>query len=84
MRQHLPAGEAEQNARRKARDGAKAVAYQRIRRTSDPMQQLDAARDYVRSAAAKYSHGPALNRLVNAMLEIGDEIFRDGTRRRRS
>lgn len=83
VRQHLPPGEADTSRRRKLRASARAIANQRITTTRDPLVQLDAARDYVRSAAAKYAHDAAIQQAVDALLAIGDQIYRDGTYRRR-
>ncbi|MFC4000909.1 hypothetical protein ACFS2C_28085 [Prauserella oleivorans] len=83
IREHLPPGEAATNRRRKLRAAARAIANQRINVARDPLVQLEAARDYVRSAAAKYQHDTALQQAVDALLAIGDQIYRDGTQRRR-
>lgn len=79
IRQHLPAGEVELARRRKQHLGARTVAADRIGRTRDPLRQLDIAREYVRSAAAKYTADPAVvDAAVNALLAAGDHIFTAG------
>lgn len=76
IRQHLPPGEAEQARRRKQHDGARTVALNRIRRTSDPLRQVDIARDYLRSAAAKYRPHGEVTGVIEALLAAGDQIYR--------
>lgn len=82
QRQHLPAGAAEQHTREKAHRGARARVDQRIGRTRDPLAQLDAARDYVRSAASKY-RPTELSTAIQALLDAGDQIYRTGQPRSR-
>ena len=83
VRQHRPAGETEAARREKHRRGARAQVEQRVGRTRDPLRQLDAARDYVRSAAQKYhpesGSGGQLDAAVQALLAAGDELYRTGT-----
>lgn len=83
VRQHLPPGEADQAHRDKHRRGARAVAEHRMRRTSDPLAQLDAAREYVRSAAAKYRPAGHTTEAVEALLAAGDRIYQHGVPRRK-
>lgn len=75
VREHLPPGEAAENARAKQHQGARERALDRINRTTDPLGQLDAARDYVRSAAAKYQATGHVTDGIEALLAVGDAIF---------
>ncbi|GAB2763216.1 hypothetical protein GCM10027174_44880 [Salinifilum aidingensis] len=83
LRQHRPAGEAEPYRREKALRGARAQVDHRIRQERDPLRQLDAARDYVRSATRKYQPGGDLAPVIEALLTAGDAIYRNGTPRDR-
>lgn len=79
VREHLPPGEAEAAKRVKAQRGAKTVALDRISRTSDPLAKLNIAREYVRSAAAKYQvDDAAVAAAIDALLAAGDRIFTTG------
>jgi hypothetical protein len=79
VREHLPPGEAETARRDKQHRGARTVAADRIARTRDPLRQLDIAREYLRSAAAKYQPNPGdLDIAVKALLAVGDRIFQTG------
>lgn len=81
QRQHLPAGAAETHRRDKQRRGARALAEHRLSRSREPVTQLLAAVDYVRSAASKYRPGGLLQPAIDALLNVGDEIYRNGTAR---
>ncbi len=83
LRQHRPAGEADPHRREKQRRGARARAEQRISRSRDPVTQLLAAVDYVRSALSKYRPGGLLQPVLDALLATGDEIYRTGDARDR-
>lgn len=74
-REHLPPGQAAAHARRKQHHGARTQALDRINRTSDPLRQLDIAREYVRSAAAKYQADGHVVDAVQALLAAGDAIY---------
>ncbi len=75
IRQHIPDGEAEQAKRRKQHSGARANAVNRINRTTDPLRKLDIAREYLRSAAAKYQPDSEITDAVQALLAAGDRIY---------
>lgn len=76
IRQHLPAGQSEKARRDKAHRGARTVALARIDRARTPLDKLEAARQYVRSAAAKYGIAdPDVAAAVTALLAAGDRIF---------
>jgi hypothetical protein len=79
VREHLPPDEVASARRRKQFLGARSVAADRIARTSDPLRQLDIAREYVRSAAAKYTDAAAVAAAVEALLAVGDRIYATGT-----
>lgn len=83
LRQHRPAGEAEAHRREKDHRGARALAQQRIDRSPDAVTALLAAANYVRSAASKYRAGGLIQPGIDALLRVGDEIFRTGTPRTR-
>ena len=79
VREHLPPGEAEQAKRRKQHLGARTVATDQINRAGDLLRKLDIARQYVRSAAAKYTAAPdEINAAVEALLALGDRIYANG------
>lgn len=78
VREHLPAGDAEHIRRAKSQRGAKTRLKHRLDRTSDPLARLDAARDYLRSAAAKYQTTASVEQAVQALIVAADRIFRDG------
>lgn len=79
VREHLPPGEAEDAKRAKAHRGAKTVALDRISRATDPLTKLNIAREYVRSAAAKYQvDEDTVTAAIDAMLAAGDRIFTAG------
>lgn len=78
VREHLPAEEIETTKRRKRFAGARALVNERLARTTDPLKQLDLARAYVLSAAAKYNHDKALLDAVDALLRAGDHILTTG------
>lgn len=78
IREHLPAGEVEAAKRRKRHLGARTLAADRIDRARDPLRQLDIAREYVRSAAAKYTADHEITAAVEALLAAGDRIFTTG------
>ncbi|GAA0645714.1 hypothetical protein GCM10010174_80920 [Kutzneria viridogrisea] len=80
VREHLPPGQVALAKRRKQHLGARAAAADRIARTTDPLRQLDIAREYVRSAAAKYTATDAVLQVaVQALLQVGDQVFTTGT-----
>jgi len=81
VREHRPAGEAEQARRRKEYHGARSLAVDRIARAGDPLAQLSAAVGYVRSAAAKYTGDAEVTAAVQALLEAGDRIYQHGNRK---
>lgn len=83
VRQHRAAGESATARRDQEKRGARALVEHRIRRTKDPMRQLDIARDYVRSAAAKYQPGGEISDVVDALLTAGDRIYSTGNRKTR-
>lgn len=84
VREHLPAGDAEIARRKKAHAGARSQARSHIATAQDGLRQIEAARDYVRSAAAKYHpHPDDLQPVVQALLAAGDRIFEAGTPRSR-
>lgn len=74
-REHLPPGEAADHGRRKQHRGARSRAVDQIHRTTDPLAQVDIARDYVRSAAAKYVPDGHLIEAIQALLAAGDGIY---------
>lgn len=78
VRRHVPPGEAETAKRQKQHRGARTVALNRISRTTDPLRQLDIAREYVRSAAAKYQPDGQVTTAVQALLAAGDRIYQSG------
>lgn len=78
VREHLPPGEVEAAKRRKQHLGARTVATDRINRARDAQAQLDIAREYVRSAAAKYTADEEITAAVQALLAAGDRIFQTG------
>lgn len=78
IRQHLPPGEVEKAKRRKQHLGARTVINARLAATSDPLRRLDIAREYVRSAAAKYQVSGELAAAVDALIAAGDRIFITG------
>lgn len=79
VRRHLPPGEAAAAKRHRAHQSARSVALHHIQRTSDPLTQIDRARDYVRSAAGKYRTDQAeLTSVVEALLAAGDRIYQTG------
>ncbi|GAA1983283.1 hypothetical protein [Amycolatopsis minnesotensis] len=78
VRVHLPPGEAEVAKRVKQRNGARTIAQHRIVSARTPQARLDAARDYVRSAAAKYRADDEIAVAVEALLAAGDRIFARG------
>ncbi|MHA6801771.1 hypothetical protein [Bounagaea algeriensis] len=83
LRQHRPAGEAAAARRSKEHQGARAQVEHRLGRTRDPLRQLDAARDYLRSAAQKYQPDGHLAGAIEALLAAGDELYRTGIPKRR-
>lgn len=83
VREHRAAGESAAARRDQEQKGARALVEHRIRRTKDPLRQLDIARDYVRSAAAKYQPGSELAGAIEALLTAGDRIYGTGVRRTR-
>lgn len=83
QRKHLPAGAAEQARRDKDHRGARALAQQRIDRSPDAVTALLAAANYVRSAASKYRAGGLIQPGIDALLRVGDEIYRNGAPRTR-
>lgn len=79
IREHLPPEQIAATKRRKQHTGARTVAADRIARTSDPLRQLDIAREYLRSAAAKYvADADIVQTAVNALLAAGDRVFASG------
>ena len=81
-RQHLPDGEADQHARERIVAAGKSTAYQRINARSGDLAKVDAAREYLRSAAAKYDLPPGWSQpLVDQLVRQADQIIRTGTRR---
>lgn len=84
QRKHLPAGTAETHRRDKDHRGARALAQQRIDRSPDPVTALLAAVNYVRSAASKYRPGGLVQPGIDAVMAVGDEIYRTGTPRTRT
>lgn len=79
IREHLPPGEAETAKRRKQHRGARTITLDRINRTTDALRQLDIAREYVRSAAAKYEPGGEITAAIEALLGVGDRIYQVGS-----
>lgn len=79
IRERIPTDEAETSKRSKRHEGARTITMDRISRTTDPLRRLDAAREYVRSAAAKYLVDPEMvSAAVEALLAAGDQIFTEG------
>ena len=79
IREHLPPEQAAATKRRKQHKGARTVAADRIARTSDPMRQLDIAREYLRSAAAKYiADADIVQVAIDALITAGDRVFANG------
>ena len=81
VREHRPAGEAEQARRRKEHHGSRSLATDRIAKAGDPLAQLAAAVGYVRSANAKYAGDAEVTAAVQALLEAGDRIYQHGNRK---
>src|SRR5699024_2199254 len=81
VREHRPAGEAEQARRRKEHHGARSLAVARIARACDPLAQLSAAVVYVRSASAEYTGDADVTAAVQALLEAGERIYTQGSRK---
>lgn len=79
IREHLPPGQVPAAKRAKAHAGARTTAMNRISRTADPLRQLDHARDYLRSAVAKYTAPHEIHPVVEALLAAADRIYRTGT-----
>lgn len=80
VREHLPAGEAAPARRRKAHASARSRALAHVHRASgDQLVQIDRARDYLRSAAGKYSIETDLTPVVDALIAAGDRIYQTGT-----
>lgn len=83
LRQHRPAGESDPYRREKQLRGARSLAEHRIRRTRDTATQVLAAVDYVRSAIRKYHPGGLAQPGIDALMSVGDQIYRTGTPRDR-
>lgn len=81
VREHRPAGESDGARRDKERRGARRIADDRVRKATSPTARLDAARDYLRSAAAKYHAQAELDSAVAVLLDAGDRIYTTGKRR---
>lgn len=79
VREHLAPGDAATAKRQKTHQSARSIALHHIRRASDPLVQIDRARDYVRSAARKYRfEGTDVTDVVQALLAAGDHIYTHG------
>lgn len=83
-RTHLPDGAADEHTREREISGGKNMAHARIReRRGDPAGQIDAAREYLRSALRGYAPADPdlVDGLVQQMTRTADHIIRTGTRR---
>ncbi|KMS92662.1 hypothetical protein [Prauserella rugosa] len=82
-RTHLPAGETDQRERDRAISAGKSTAHARVQqRRGDLAGQIDAAREYLRSALGRYEpEQHVVDELVQHMIRTADQIIRTGTRR---
>lgn len=79
VREHLPPGEVEAARRCKQHLGARTAAANKINRANDLLKRLDIAREYLRSAAAKYEiDTAAVEAAVEALLAAGDRTYQHG------
>uniref|UniRef100_UPI003F495B1A hypothetical protein n=1 Tax=Amycolatopsis sp. CA-096443 TaxID=3239919 RepID=UPI003F495B1A len=77
-RVRLPAEDIDPARRTKQRTGARTRAQHRLDNAQTPQEQLDAAREYLLSAMAKYDGRQSIPGLVQLMLRAGDRIYATG------
>lgn len=77
-RVRIPSGDIDMARRTKLRTGARTQVQHRLENARSPQDQLNAAREYLLSALAKYDGRGEIAALVQEMLRVGDRIYARG------